>query len=51
MVWMLEIDGLIVDARWLSEPVQVGLCRHGLIPYVPARSAMPQPATPALAWR
>jgi len=35
MVWMLQIEGLLVDARHLPEPVQVELHRHGLIPYVP----------------
>jgi len=44
MVWMLQIDGLIVDARHLPEPVQVELHRHGLIPYVPAPQAGSRPA-------
>jgi len=38
MVWLLEIDGLLVDARHLPEAIQVELCRHGLIPYVPAQA-------------
>jgi hypothetical protein len=37
MVWLLEVDGLIVDARQLPEALQVEAWRRGLIPYVPAR--------------
>ncbi|HEY5877964.1 MAG TPA: hypothetical protein VIU11_03580, partial [Nakamurella sp.] len=36
-VWLLEINGLIFDARQLPEPVQAELFRRGLIPYVPAQ--------------
>jgi len=39
MVWLLQIDGLLVDARDLPEVWQVELCRHGLIPYVPAQAS------------
>ena len=39
MVWMLQIDGLIVDARQLPEQIQVELHRHGLIPYIPAQQS------------
>lgn len=39
MVWLLRIDGLLVDARDLPEALQVELCRRGLIPYVPARAS------------
>lgn len=39
MVWMLEIDGLIVDARHLPQQIQVELHRHGLIPYIPAQQS------------
>jgi Domain of unknown function (DUF6398) len=35
MVWFVQVDGLIVDARDLPVPFQVELCRRGLIPYVP----------------
>jgi hypothetical protein len=35
--WLLEINGLIFDARQLPEPVQAELFRRGLIPYVPAQ--------------
>jgi hypothetical protein len=32
--WLVEVDGLPVDARWLPEPVQEQLVRAGIIPYV-----------------
>lgn len=38
LVWMLEVDGLIVDARWLPEAVQVQAWQRGLIPYVPTQA-------------
>jgi hypothetical protein len=47
MVWMIQVDGLIVDARWLPEALQVQAWRRGLIPYVPARATPDDPATPA----
>jgi hypothetical protein len=39
MVWMIQVDDLIVDARWLPEALQVEAWRRGLIPYVPAHTA------------
>ena len=39
MVWLVQVDGLLVDARGLPEAVQVEAWRRGLIPYVPARAA------------
>jgi hypothetical protein len=47
MVWMLQVDGLIVDARWLPEALQVEAWRRGLIPYVPARATHGGPAEPS----
>jgi Domain of unknown function (DUF6398) len=47
LVWMLEVDGLIVDARWLPEAVQVKAWQRGLIPYVPARAGDEPIAPPA----
>ena len=35
MVWMIEINGFIVDARHLRPEVQEEAFRKGLIPYVP----------------
>jgi Domain of unknown function (DUF6398) len=39
MIWLLQINGLLVDARDLPEALQVELCRRGLIPYVPAQAS------------
>lgn len=47
MVWMLQVDGLIVDARWLPEELQVQAWRRGLIPYVPAHATPGDHATPS----
>jgi len=38
MVWLLEVGGLLVDARQLPEALQVQAWRRGLIPYVPAQA-------------
>ena len=35
MAWLVEVDGLIMDARSLPVPVQHELARVGIIPYVP----------------
>lgn len=35
LVWMLEVDGLPVDARWLPLELQIHAFERGLIPYVP----------------
>jgi hypothetical protein len=36
MVWMVTVNGLIVDARHLPRPLQEEAYRKGLIPYLPA---------------
>jgi hypothetical protein len=36
MVWMLEVNGLIVDVRWMPREVQEIAYQKGLIPYIPA---------------
>jgi len=50
LAWLLQVDGLVVDARWLPETVQVQAWQRGLIPYVPARGggdlAAPSKARP-----
>jgi Domain of unknown function (DUF6398) len=46
LVWMLEVDGLIVDARWLPEAVQVQAWQRGLIPTCPLRPAATSPPRP-----
>jgi len=47
--WMLEVDGLLVYARWLPEAVQVQAWQRGLIPYVPAQAGGDDPAAPSTA--
>jgi hypothetical protein len=34
MAWMVEVDGFVVDARWLSLSLQQAAVDKGLIPYV-----------------
>ena len=36
LAWMVSINGLFVDVRWLSLEIQEEAFRRGLIPYVPA---------------
>ncbi len=36
MVWLIQVDGLIVDARELPPPVQAQAFDLGIIPYIPA---------------
>ena len=36
MIWMVEVDGIPIDARYLTEELQVVCYERGLIPYVPA---------------
>jgi hypothetical protein len=38
MAWLLEVDGLLVDARRLPMELQVQAWRQGMIPYVPAQA-------------
>lgn len=33
-IWMIEVDGLVVDARWLPVAIQEAAVQKGLIPYV-----------------
>jgi hypothetical protein len=47
LVWMLKVDGLIVDAHSLPEAVQVQAWQRGLIPYVPAQSGSDHPTAPS----
>jgi hypothetical protein len=34
-LWLIEVDGLVVDARWLPRQLQQIAFEKGLIPYVP----------------
>ncbi|OHB60927.1 MAG: hypothetical protein A2168_08580 [Planctomycetes bacterium RBG_13_50_24] len=43
LVWMLEVDGLIVDARTAPLEFQQEAYRLGLIPYVPGENLPPDP--------
>lgn len=36
LVWMLEVDGFVIDVRMASREVQAAAHRKGLIPYIPA---------------
>jgi len=36
MAWMIQVNGLIVDARHVPREIQVEAFRKGLIPYIPA---------------
>lgn len=39
LVWMLEVNGLVVDIRWMPREVQQIAYDKGLIPYIPADMA------------
>src|SRR4051794_23676552 len=39
MAWMIEVNGLTVDARRLPREIQEEAFRKGLIPYIPADRA------------
>lgn len=48
-IWMLSVDGFIVDARDLPLEIQQEAARRGLIPYVPGpRKNTQQTANPAV---
>ncbi len=35
LAWMITVNGLILDARYLPRPIQEEAFRKGLIPYIP----------------
>jgi len=37
LVWMIQVNGLIIDARYAPRGIQEEAFRKGLIPYIPAR--------------
>jgi hypothetical protein len=45
LVWMLDVDGLLMDARYLPREMQEQAYERGLIPYVPADQQEPDPDT------
>ena len=40
MVWMVQIQGFLVDARFLEREVQEELLRQGAIPFIPERPSI-----------
>jgi hypothetical protein len=43
LVWMLEVDGFIIDIRMAPREAQEEAYQLGLIPYIPADRPVPQP--------
>jgi len=43
LVWMLEVDGMVIDIRTAPREEQEEAYRQGLIPYVPADREVPGP--------
>lgn len=39
MVWLIQVDGLIVDARFLPREIQEQAFERGMIPFVPGEAA------------
>jgi len=39
MVWMISVNGLILDARYVPREIQEAAYRKGLIPYIPSTAA------------
>jgi hypothetical protein len=35
-IWLIQVDGLVMDARGLPLPVQARAFALGIIPYIPA---------------
>ena len=40
IVWMIQINGFLVDARFLIREYQEEAFRQGLIPYIPERPSL-----------
>ena len=40
--WMIQVNGFLVDARFLKREIQEEALRKGLIPYIPERSQAPK---------
>jgi hypothetical protein len=43
LVWMLEVDGFVIDARTAPIEFQQEAYRLGLIPYIPGDNSQPEP--------
>jgi len=35
MAWLIQVNGFMVDARYVPRPIQEEALRKGLIPYIP----------------
>jgi hypothetical protein len=46
LVWMIEVNGFVVDARHLRREIQEEAYRKGLIPYLPGEKPVQGEATP-----
>ena len=44
LVWMFEIDGMIVDLRTAPQELQVAAYQQGLIPFIPPEHKLRQQA-------
>ncbi len=47
MVWMIEVNGFIMDVRMAPRQLQAAAFAKGIIPYIPADQAAPASPTPA----
>jgi Domain of unknown function (DUF6398) len=41
LAWLIQVNGLIVDARHVPRPIQEEALRKGLIPYIPGEGPAP----------
>ena len=46
LVWMIEVDGIVMDARWIPREIQEIAYRKGLIPYIPEKKEKKTPGWP-----
>ena len=46
MIWMLEVDGMLMDVRHAPRDLQAAAFKRGLIPYIPADRKQAQPEAP-----
>ena len=38
MVWMISVNGFLIDARYAPADIQAEAYRRGLIPYIPGKA-------------
>lgn len=46
MAWMIQVNGFLVDARFLKREIQEEALRQGMIPYIPERPQATDDETP-----